>query len=294
MGLIWQTVVGSALLALVVTYVYTLLGSDGASEAYGALGNAAYRLLRARHIAVKTLGRTALVYAPRPWRLHEKVPAIFVLHGSFSSPKSMYNVGFEPLADQHGFLVVYPEMRVPQSASWGYTDDIPYMTALVRHLCEDFDLDPEMVFVCGHSAGGTMALFLQNEVDLFRAAAAVEAGVGHLHEWSMNRTGRRTMLIWNHADPVLAEYGGEELYRQTIATVRRNGSTVPSSIEPMPTSTRVVSAELRRYPRDGAPEFSELSWKSSPGTHEWPQRPTMTFDAAQQLASFFLSPATSS
>jgi len=57
----------------------------------------------------------------------------------------------------------------------------------------------------------------------------------------------------------------------------------------MPTSRKVVSAELRRYPADDAPELLELSWRSDPGVHDWPSKPEMTFDASAQLVHFFLS-----
>mmetsp|Transcript_56584 Transcript_56584/g.156624 ORF Transcript_56584/g.156624 Transcript_56584/m.156624 type:complete len:264 (+) Transcript_56584:1-792(+) len=242
-----------------------------------------------RHRAiVKVMNRSAHLYVPATATPGEGVAAVFVLHGSFSKPEDMFDLGFEPLADVHGFLVVYPEMSVPRSAEWGYTSDLPYFTALVNRLYQDCTLDLARVFVCGHSAGGTMALFLQNEAGLFAAAGAVEAGVGHLDEWSMEKRGSRTMLVWNHADPVLAEYGGERLYKQTLATLRRRGSLQPASTEPLHTFPPVVSAELWRYPEDGSPKLHVLSWRSVPGTHDWPQVPSMTFDGAQQLVAFFL------
>lgn len=85
-----------------------------------------------------------------------------------------------------------------------------------------------------------MSLFLQNEVDVFKAAGAVESAVGNLDKWDMSRRGIPTMIVWNHADPVLEEYaptGGEPAYYNlTIQTLRRGGSQVPAKKRALPHS----------------------------------------------------------
>jgi len=263
------------------------------SACRGVVPRRVCELLQRPHTDVVVKGRLARVYIPQTAAAENGRAAIVVLHGSFDSPAGMFEVGFEPLADARGFLVVYPDMQVPSSAEWGYASDIPYLTALAGRLAEDFGVDPDRLFICGHSAGGTMSLFVQNEVDVFAAAGAVEAGVGHLPEWTMDKRGSRTMVIWNHNDPVLSEYGGEDLYRRTITTLRRKGSQQPSAREPLPTSGGTPEAELRRYPEDGSPELWELSWRSHAGTHSWPKEPHVSFDGARQLVRFFLDDSVS-
>merc|ERR1711933_581627 len=88
----------------------------------------------------------------------------------------------------------------------------------------EFLLNREEVYVCGHSSGGTMALYLQNNLhDLFRGAASVEAGAGHQWLWNERNTGRPTMIIWNHNDPVLN--GWDSLLADTIKLLRRHDTT---------------------------------------------------------------------
>jgi len=266
------------------------IGWRGAS----ALATAAFAALPARRAVVEVDGRRAYVYRPRGADA-TLLPAVVVLHGSGCRPSDYFGVGLEPLADRWGFLVVYPEMRQPGSDEWGYREDIPFFAALLERLrASDFGLDPARVFVSGHSAGGTMALLLQNEAaDLFAASAAVSAGVGHLEQWSLAREGRPCLLVWNHADPVLAEYGGEQLYSQTVETLRRRGSRAPVWVEPLPLSGTVVSAELRKYEQDGAPEMWEVFWRTSPGTHAWPQKLMFSVDASQLMVDFFFRQPTS-
>eukprot|EP00746_Dinoflagellata_sp_MGD_P144024 gnl/MRDRNA2_/MRDRNA2_76789_c1_seq2.p1 gnl/MRDRNA2_/MRDRNA2_76789_c1~~gnl/MRDRNA2_/MRDRNA2_76789_c1_seq2.p1 ORF type:complete len:560 (-),score=74.15 gnl/MRDRNA2_/MRDRNA2_76789_c1_seq2:233-1687(-) len=182
-------------------------------------------------------------------------------------------------------------MKVPRSDSWGYKDDIPYISALVRHLQDnDYGLDETQVFACGHSAGGTFALFLQNELDIFRACAAVSSAVGRLHLWNMSKRGHPAMIIWNHADPILEQYspaGGEPAYYNlTVSTLRRHGSKLFVSW-PLPTSKRIVDAKLLEYPEDTAPQLSVLSFKSNPGTHDWADLSWCTFSATAELLRFF-------
>lgn len=247
-----------------------------------------------QHLSVSVMGRQTFVYKPvsHPTSPTGPLAGIVVLHGSGGVPADMYNIGFEQLADTHNFLVVYPEMKVPRSDDWGYTSDIPFFSALVDRLHEDdIGLDKSQVFLCGHSAGGTMALFLQNEMDAFRKAAAVEAAVGHLPLWDMSRQGIPTMVVWNHADPVLEEYapeGGEPAYYNlTISTLRRHGSLQPSTSKSLPTSGKTPFAELVFYQNDNAPQLLILSWRSVPGTHAWARSSNFTFDATEELTKFF-------
>lgn len=218
-----------------------------------------------------------------------------VLHGSGQEAKDMFGVGVERQAELHGFLVVYPEMVKPCSDEWGYAEDIPYFLALAARLREsDVGMDPAQLFVCGHSAGGTMVTFLQNEVDIFAAAGVVEAAVGQLQQWDLRKRGSRTMVVWNHADPVLEEYapkGGEPAYYDlTLQTLRRNASSEPATTQPLALSGTVTQAELLMFKEEeAAPELQVLSFTSDPGSHSWADKSwTGTVDASEQLVSFFL------
>lgn len=292
MGRRFRSIAGpgsSTLLALVVLRVLVLMGNAFASSLHLLGINSG-----GQHEQLTIMGRTAYVYKPSVMMAESsrKRAAIFVLHGSGSEPADMFNKGFDELAEVHSFLVVYPGMKIPRGDSWGYSEDILYFSALVHRL-QDYGLDAARAFVCGHSAGGTMALFLQNEVDLFSGAGAVEAAVGHLQEWDMSKRGHRTMVIWNHADPVLEKFappGGEPAYYNlTVSTLRRHGSITFTS-QTLPDSKKIISANLLHYPEDSAPQLLMLNFNSDPGTHNWADKSWCTFSAAEELVKFFLGP----
>mmetsp|Transcript_90392 Transcript_90392/g.156673 ORF Transcript_90392/g.156673 Transcript_90392/m.156673 type:complete len:226 (+) Transcript_90392:87-764(+) len=218
-----------------------------------------------------------------------------VLHGSYNVPEDMFDIGFEPLAEEHNFLLIYPSMKQSWGVQWGYKSDLPFFSALSdRLIMDDIGLDRSQLYVCGHSAGGSMSLFLSNEMDMFQGAGAVEGAVGHSSQWNMSRSGHRTMVVWNHNDPVLTEYapaGGEPaFFNFTIQTLRRNASAHPVASRGLEVSPAVPHAEVLSFAEEGViPELEVLSWRSEPGIHKWPSRSwTHSLDAAEQLTHFFL------
>eukprot|EP00747_Dinoflagellata_sp_TGD_P218296 gnl/TRDRNA2_/TRDRNA2_90574_c0_seq1.p1 gnl/TRDRNA2_/TRDRNA2_90574_c0~~gnl/TRDRNA2_/TRDRNA2_90574_c0_seq1.p1 ORF type:complete len:251 (+),score=29.12 gnl/TRDRNA2_/TRDRNA2_90574_c0_seq1:12-764(+) len=239
------------------------------------------------------MGRQVIVYKPELPFLAGPIPGIVVLHESDGLASDMFSVGFEPLADAQKFMIVYPEMQVQGGAQWGYKSDLPFFHALTKRLQEhDFGLDGSRVFVCGHSAGGTMSLFLQNEMNAFAGAAAVESGISHPDYWDMSRVGHRTMIVMNQADPVLMKYAPLHdislMYNQTVSILRRRGSTQPSTYESLPISGNTLSAQLEFFDKDtSAPELVTLSFRTDPGTHQWPQKPQFSFSASEEIANFF-------
>merc|ERR1719428_659189 len=98
-----------------------------------------------QHNLLSIIDRPAYVYKPAVQMA--AMPAIFVLHGSEAVAADMFNKGFEALAEKHGFLVVYPQMAVPDGYEWGYRQEFPYFFALLQRLREDFSSDPNRTFV---------------------------------------------------------------------------------------------------------------------------------------------------
>lgn len=253
---------------------------------------------------------------------NRSLPGVFALYGSAEGPVDMYNRGFdEALATRLQVMIVFPEMQVPAGDDWGYTSDIPFFRALGDRLREsDIGLDGSQAFVTGFSAGGAMAMFLQNEVDMFQAAASVEAAPGYLNNhpgpWHMSNPGHRSMLVWNHGDPELSgcfnlnpswpacrngAAGDMANWNATIATLRRHGAQQPSATKRLPLVGQSAPAELKygktlfaelvEFRQDTAPELRFVSWRSDPGKHSWASSSNNGFDATELVMNFFLETA---
>ena len=174
-------------------------------------------------IEVAGLKRTYMTYIPQG--LPKGAPLVLVMHGSGEQAAEIRigtGYGFERLADQHGFAVVYPN-----SASFDWNDcskvgdfsvngtevdDVGFLTALVDKLIADVGVDRGRVFASGVSAGGFMSIRLALEApSRFRAVAAVAANVPAPENFKCKPVGQGTsvMIMNGTKDPLVPFAGGE-------------------------------------------------------------------------------------
>ena len=144
--------------------------------------------------------RTYKLYVPE--RLAENAPLLFVLHGMSMTSDWTYGRGFNELADQHGFVVVYPQslektiyltdflglrdlawIAVTEIVRWNAENederysgisDVDFLSKLARQLQQKYGLDPKKTFVAGFSNGGYMSYTLMCQAgDTFKGAGIV-------------------------------------------------------------------------------------------------------------------------
>lgn len=132
---------------------------------------------------------TYRLYLPKGFT--KGAPLVMVLHGSGQNGaqiRTETGYGFERLADQHGFGVVYPSGKSFDWNDCSNTGDFAvdgreldhqsYLNTLVDRLVATHQFDRNRVFVTGVSSGGFMSLRLALEsASRFRAVAAVSANV---------------------------------------------------------------------------------------------------------------------
>lgn len=192
---------------------------------------------------VDGLKRTYLTYVPPG--LPKGAPLVMVMHGSGQNGAQMRRgtgYGFERLADEQGFAVVYPDgyegywnacnIVGDYSANKLNIGDVGFLTALTDKLIAELGVDPGRVFATGLSRGGHMAFRLALEApSRFRAVAAVAANVPTRENFKCKPTGRSTssVLIMNGTkDPLNPFEGGEVklfglLKRGTVRSSRESG-----------------------------------------------------------------------
>lgn len=113
---------------------------------------------------------TAFASKTRPGEL---APVVVFLHGGFAWGASDWDMA-SPYRDA-GFLTVTPVLRgengQPGAFSF-YYDEVDDLVSLLDDLARAEGIDPERIFVAGHSAGGTLALLTSQASPHVRAAAA--------------------------------------------------------------------------------------------------------------------------
>jgi polyhydroxybutyrate depolymerase len=134
-----------------------------------------------------------------PESLEPLAALVIVLHGGGGSAQSaIAQTNFDALADQHGFIVAYPEgtdrarpllnaLGKPGFHTWNAgaccgiavergMDDVGFIRAMVADIAAATPLDPKRIYATGLSNGGMMAYRLACEAsDLVAAIGAVSA-----------------------------------------------------------------------------------------------------------------------
>jgi polyhydroxybutyrate depolymerase len=122
-------------------------------------------------IPIGSMTPELLEYLPHDISPHSSL--VIVLHGALMDAKSMREwtgYEFDQLADQHGFVVVYPDghkrtwndchSRAALAAHTENVDDMGFVKGLIAREVAHLRIDEKHVYVLGYSNGGQMALRL--------------------------------------------------------------------------------------------------------------------------------------
>ncbi len=135
------------------------------------------------------LPRSYILHVPSGYDGHRPVPLVFDFHGGLGNALTqMRTSNFNPLADDKGFMVVYPNgtgLLEDKLLTWnggtccGYAtrnniDDVGFVRRIVGDLESLYRIDPKRIYSTGLSNGGIMSQRLACDAsDLFAAIAPV-------------------------------------------------------------------------------------------------------------------------
>jgi polyhydroxybutyrate depolymerase len=177
---------------------------------------------------------------------------VIALRGSMGTggqARATYGYDFDLLADQQGFIAVYPQgyeghwndckVKGPCSAKSENIDDVGFLHALVDRLASDHDVDRSRVYVTGISNGGSMTLCLALQApDFARAYAAVVASVPTPENMAVTPKNQPVSVL---STPSSIDYFRKLAGLEGTPQVRRfpdldpgDGSTVERSLWPAP------------------------------------------------------------
>ncbi len=131
------------------------------------------------------VSRAYALYIPSSYRKGDPTPLLMALHGRPGNAQRMADLtSFNSRADQHGFIVVYPQ-GIQQY--WNYLhgilgyrqhpNDSEFLLKVIDAVKSEYNIDNKRVYVTGISNGGFMAQRLACYApDKFAAFASVAAG----------------------------------------------------------------------------------------------------------------------
>jgi polyhydroxybutyrate depolymerase len=126
--------------------------------------------------------REYLLHVPESYSGANPVPLVISLHVAYMMPSSQKRyTGWNDVADEHGFIVVYPAgSGFPKlwrgiGPGEGRIKESRFFNDLIDHLQEKFSIDPERIYINGYSNGAAMTAILSCVLDERIAAAGVVA-----------------------------------------------------------------------------------------------------------------------
>jgi polyhydroxybutyrate depolymerase len=215
--------------------------------------------------------------------------------------------GWNRLADEHGFIVVYPSgagfPRVfrAQEPGVGLTAEVRFFSELIDTLSGAYKLDPRRIYANGFSNGGGMAFVLSCTLS-DRIAAVGMVGTAQFLPWSWCEDQRAVPMIAFHgaADRIAPYRGGLSWAAPypfaDIPTWAANWAQ-RNRCAPTPRDSAVAPDVIRRSYANCADDADVVLYTFEGGGHTWPggeplpewfAGPTSaSIDATRQTWAFF-------
>jgi polyhydroxybutyrate depolymerase len=177
-----------------------------------------------RTILSNGLERTYRIHIPSSLPENATPALVFALHGGGGTGDGMERTltlgGFNTLADQYNFIVVYPDgieknwndgrKNLTDQAHQQNIDDVGLFTDLIDNLTNEFNIDPHRIFVTGISNGAMMSYRLGFEIPEKIAAIAPVAGAipTDLLDYNISDAPISVCIISGTLDPLVPWDGG--------------------------------------------------------------------------------------
>lgn len=253
--------------------------------------------------------RTYLLHVPGSYDPGRPTPLVISLHGGAIWPAIQRDVSrWNTVADEHGFIVVYPSgigRRGPRA--WrvnrgpGLGRDVTFIADLIDRLEAAYNIDPARIYADGLSNGAGMAFVLSCTLpDRIAAVGMVAAALLLPWDWCTDPRPVPMMAFHGTADRLTPYQGGSSWVTPvTLSDVptfaaswaRRNGCA------PDPAESAVASDVSRREYTDCTGNATVVLHTIAGGGHTWPGGTslpewfagptTRNIDATRELWAFF-------
>ena len=255
--------------------------------------------------------REYLLYVPKSYDRTKPAPLVITLHTSMSWDSSAMTISqWNPVADENGFFVAYPEGTGFGPKSWEMTasetpsrmPDVTFISDLIEKLEASYNIDKTRIYANGMSNGGGMAFVLSCTMsDRITAVGLVSAGLDPGWDWCTDHRPIPVIAFHGTADPVCLYNGGySKLAGGTfpsvpgfIANWSRRNQCGPNPIE------SAIAADVTRLQYTNCADDADVALYTIKGEgHQWPGgkrvaaewmvgRYSRSIDATRQMWAFF-------
>lgn len=282
-----RSVITTVLFLISLPFLATLAGAvafyshDGTSHSFKSSG----------------IKREYVLYVPRSYKHSSPTPLVISLHAAGLWPAAqMMTSRWNELADESGFIVVYPSAVHAGIRVWEVNDDpgpardVRFIAELIDSLELKYNVDPARIYANGLSNGGGMSFVLSCTLS-DRIAAVGLVGSAQTLRWDWCKDERPVPVIAIHgtADPVVPYRGGRswissrnfpDIVAWMKSWAQRNGC------EAGPFSSVVRHDVVEHAYRDCGNGAEVVLYEVKGGGHTWP--------GGRPLPEWFVGPTTNS
>lgn len=257
-------------------------------------------------------GRQYLLYVPPSYDSSKPTPLVISMHAAAVWPAQQMNLShWNRLADEYGFIVVYPAGSGRSGAPkiWnvnrgpGLMSDVRFISDLVDALKATYNIDPARIYANGFSLGGGMAFVLSCTLS-DRIAAVGMVSAAQTLSWSWCTDDRPMPMIAFHGTADLVPYEGGPspdpfhplvfpAVRDWTANWARRNRCEASPVDAV-VSAHVTRLEYKNCGEGAAVVLYTLqggghTWPGGKPLPEWIVGPTSReIDATRKMWEFFL------
>ncbi len=234
--------------------------------------------------------RRYLLYVPKTYDPSKPTPLVISMHAGALWPAAQMEISqWNRVADEHGFIVVYPAgTSFPQVWHMGRSlgREVRFISDLIDKLQAEYNIDPNRIYADGMSNGGGMAFALSCKLsDRIAAVGAVAAA--QMLEWDRCGDPRPVPTVAFHGTADPSYQGGSFLIVPgTLPNIRDWTARVArrNQCKGDPSDTR-ISPSVRRLAYTNCAENADVVLYSvEGGGHTWP--------GGKPLPEWFVGPTT--
>tara|TARA_B100000497_G_C7687547_1_gene417038 strand:+ start:2171 stop:3109 length:939 start_codon:yes stop_codon:yes gene_type:complete len=168
--------------------------------------------------------RTFLVHVPKNTNSNASLPILFNLHGGGGNARQAISATFgrfNRLADDNGFIVVYPNAinknwndgRLASSKPGQEDiDDVGFIDEIIKHLSHSYKIDHNRIYTSGISNGGFMSSrLLCDRAHVFSGGAILAATLSNDYLSRCNPLESTSVLIMNGTHDKIVPYEGGQV-----------------------------------------------------------------------------------
>jgi polyhydroxybutyrate depolymerase len=254
--------------------------------------------------------REYILHVPPTYDPSRPAPLVISMHGAANWPAFQMRASqWNRVADEHGFLVVYPGGQGAMLKTWrlqgrstpSRMPDVVFISELIDHVSSSYAVDSRAIYANGLSNGGGMTFVLACTLaHRIAAFGVVAAAVTIPMDWCTDTRPAPVIAFHGTADRLTPYDGG------TRWIAPRPFPCIPdwtarwaanNDCARVPLETRIAPDVTRRSYRGCANAAEVLFYSIEGGGHTWPGGPpmpewllgktTQSIDASREMWAFF-------